>query len=192
MEDIRVLSEQILTRIKQEGQTKLEDYQKDADERITGITQKLLEIEKKEKELITAQMNHEFERQKQTLKNEQRNEILAKKQTLLNSIFDQAISELENWDEASFANFLTGVLNQLDKNKGWTLVPGELSKDIIQSNQVAEVLAQNSFVTVSDQILKNKAGFIMQQGGIDYNFCFDVLINELKKDFSPQLAMLAF
>ena len=54
------------------------------------------------------------------------------------------------------------------------------------------VLKEYSFVAISEEVVKNKAGFILQQDGIDYNFCFDELINELKKEFSPQLATLAF
>lgn len=192
MEEIKVLSEQILTRTKKLGQSKLEEYQKVSDEKIEATRQKLVESEKRQIETIVQKINNDYDRQTQTLKNMQRNQILAKKQTLLNSIFDQAAIELELWDEATFSQFLSGVLKQIDQNKTWSLVPGERSLELIQSDQAKAVLSQYSFVKVSDRIVKNKAGFILEQGGIDYNFCFDVLINELKKDFSPQLAALAF
>lgn len=192
MEEIKVLSEQILTRTKKLGQSKLEEYQKVSDEKIEATRQKLVESEKRQIETIVQKINNDYDRQTQTLKNMQRNQILAKKQTLLNSIFDQAAIELELWDEATFSQFLSGVLKQIDQNKTWSLVPGERSLELIQSDQAKAVFSQYSFVKVSDRIVKNKAGFILEQGGIDYNFCFDVLINELKKDFSPQLAALAF
>lgn len=192
MEEIKVLSEQILTRTKKLGQSKLQEYQTVADEKIEATRQKLVESEKRQKETIVQKINNDYDRQTQTLKNMQRNQRLAKKQTLLNSIFDQAAIELELWDEATFSQFLSGVLKQIDQNKTWSLVPGERSLELIQSDQAKAVLSQYSFVKVSDRIVKNKAGFILEQGGIDYNFCFDVLINELKKDFSPQLAALAF
>lgn len=192
MEEIKVLSEQILTRTKKLGQSKLQEYQTVADEKIEATRQKLVESEKRQKETIVQKINNDYDRQTQTLKNMQRNQILAEKQTLLNSTFDQAAIELEKWDEAKFSQFLSGVLKQIDQNKSWSLVPGERSLELIQSDQAKAVLSQYSFVKVSDRIVKNKAGFILEQGGIDYNFCFDVLINELKKDFSPQLAALAF
>lgn len=192
MEEIKVLSEQILTRTKKLGQSKLQEYQTVADEKIEATRQKLVESEKRQKETIVQKINNDYDRQTQTLKNMQRNQRLAKKQTLLNSIFDQAAIELELWDEATFSQFLSGVLKQIDQNKTWSLVPGERSLELIQSDQAKAVFSQYSFVKVSDRIVKNKAGFILEQGGIDYNFCFDVLINELKKDFSPQLAALAF
>lgn len=192
MEEIKVLSEQILSRTKKLGQSKLEEYQKVSDEKIEATRQKLVESEKRQIETIVQKINNDYDRQTQTLKNMQRNQILAKKQTLLNSIFDQAAIELELWDEATFSQFLSGVLKQIDQNKTWSLVPGERSLELIQSDQAKAVFSQYSFVKVSDRIVKNKAGFILEQGGIDYNFCFDVLINELKKDFSPQLAALAF
>lgn len=192
MEDLQALSKRILARTKEEGQTKLNDYKKITDDKIEDTRQKFVESEKDRKEAIELELNNEYERQKQTLANQQRNRILAKKQTLLNSTFDQAVKEMEKWDQSQFANFLMGVLSQLDQSKKWILVPGEASLDLIQTDQIQSVIKGYLFVTVSDQVVKNKAGFILQQGGIDYNFCFDVLINELKKEFSPQLATLAF
>ncbi|GAA4069827.1 hypothetical protein [Amphibacillus indicireducens] len=192
MEDISVLSVQILSRTKKQGQSKLEAYQKVADDKLEETSKKLEESEKRQKDLIIQQLNNDYERQIQTMKNKQRNQILAKKQELLNTVFDQAVTELENWDETQFSQFLSGVLSKIDPNKEWSIVSGERSVKLMQSNQVKTVLSHYSFVTVSDQTVNNKAGFILEQGGIDYNFCFDVLINELKKDFSPQLATLAF
>ncbi|WP_440895559.1 V-type ATP synthase subunit E [Amphibacillus sp. Q70] len=192
MEDLQTLSKQILARTKEEGQTKLDDYKKVADEKIEETRQKLLESEKSRKESIELELNNDYERQVQTLANQQRNNILAKKQTLLNSIFDQAVKEMEKWDQSQFTNFLTGVLSRLDQSKQWTLVPGQASLNLIQTDQIQASIKEYPFVTVSEEVVKGKAGFILQQGGIDYNFCFDVLINELKKEFSPQLATLAF
>ncbi|NMB18636.1 MAG: hypothetical protein GX984_04185 [Erysipelothrix sp.] len=192
MEDLQVLSEKILARTKQEGQSKLESYQKVAHDKLEETRQKLAENKKQQSDSIVTQLNHDYERQAQTMKNKQRNQILAKKQELLNTVFDQAITELENWDETQFSQFLSGVLSKIDPNKEWSIVSGERSVKLMQSNQVKTVLSHYSFVTVSDQTVNNKAGFILEQGGIDYNFCFDALINELKKDFSPQLATLAF
>ncbi|BAM47460.1 MAG: hypothetical protein GX972_07580 [Amphibacillus sp.] len=192
MEDIKALSKQILAQTKEQGESKLAEYRKIADDKLEETRQKLQQNEEKQKELIVQSVNNDYERQAQTMKNNLRNNILAKKQALLNTIFDKAIEEIQNWDDNQFAEFISGVLKQIDQNKSWSIVPGEHSIDKIKSKPVQEVLAQYSVVTVSDEIVKNKAGFILEQGGIDYNFCFDILINELKKEFSPQLASLAF
>lgn len=192
MEDIKVLSEQILTRAKKQGQMKLDDYQKVAEAKLKETREKIEESEKRQKEQIIQQLNNDYERQTQTMKNKQRNQILAKKQELLNTVFDQAATELEKLNDIQFSQLLSGVLSKIDAKKEWSLVPGELSIELMQSDQIKNILTQYSFVTVSDQTINNKAGFILDQGGINYNFCFDALINELKRDFSPQLATLAF
>lgn len=192
MEDMKVLSKQILERTKQAGQIKLENYQTEANKKIEETRERLVLSEQQQKESIELDLNNEYERQVQTLANQQRNRLLAEKQTLLNDVFEEALVEINNWDQTKYSEFLTGVLSQLDNQKEWTFVPGELSSDLVQTDQVKAVLNNFSFVNVSDQVVKNKAGFILEQGGIDYNFCFDALINELKKEFSPQLATLAF
>src|SRR5690625_3589609 len=192
MEDLQALTKQILARTKAEGEAKIDDYQKVAHDKLEQTRQKLAKAEKTSKEAIELELKNNYERQSQTFANQQRNSILAKKQTLLNSVFDQAVEKLSNWDEEQFSKFLAGVLDQLDQTKEWSLVFGEASVDLLNRDQMKAVLKEYSFVAISEEVVKNKAGFILQQDGIDYNFCFDELINELKKEFSPQLATLAF
>lgn len=192
MEDLHVLSKQILDRKIKEGESKISELQKKAENKIEQTREKLAGIKKSDKESIQAELESDFDRKLQTLKNQQRNRILEEKQVLLSSVFDQAFTELSNWDENQFSTFLTGVLSQVDSNKDWVLVPGELSLHLIQEEKVQKSIETFSFLTVSDEVVNHKAGFILQQGGIDYNFCFDALVNELKKEFTPQLATLAF
>ncbi|WP_017472110.1 V-type ATP synthase subunit E [Amphibacillus jilinensis] len=192
MKDLQALSTQILAKTKQEGQAKLDEYEKVANDKMEEQRQKLVESQKNREASIVRQMKNDYEREAQTLANTQRNTVLAKKQSLLNSVFTEATNKMAQWDGEQFSVFLNGVLSQLDASSQWTLVPGEKSTDLFKTNQVQSVVNDYSFVTVSNDVVKQKAGFIVQQGGIDYNFCFDVLVAELKKEFSPQLATLAF
>ncbi|WP_067836234.1 V-type ATP synthase subunit E [Amphibacillus sediminis] len=192
MKELQALSTQILEKTKEKGQKKIDEYEKVANDKLEEQRQKLVESQKNREEAISRQMKNDYEREAQTLANKQRNTVLAKKQALLNSVFKEAASKMADWDADRFAAFLNGVLAKLDSNSEWLVVPGARTANHFKAEQVLTVLNQYSFVKVSDDVVKSKAGFIVQQGGIDYNFCFDVLVNELKKEFSPQLATLAF
>lgn len=192
MNDLQALSKQILAKTKAEGQNKIEEYEKVANDKIEEQRQKLVESQKNREATIARQLKNDFDREAQTLANKQRNAVLSKKQELLNSVFNEAIKKMNTWDEEHFADFLDGVLGKLDEEQKWVIVPGEKSVALFDTRKVSKIIKAYKFVERSTEVVNNKGGFIVQQGGIDYNFCFDELIAELKKEFSPQLATLAF
>ncbi|PXW91829.1 V/A-type H+-transporting ATPase subunit E [Streptohalobacillus salinus] len=192
MKDLQALSTQILAKTKTEGQNRLDEYEKVANDKIEEQRQKLVESQKNREEQIERQMTNDYEREAQTLANQKRNAVLSTKQSLLNNVFNQAANKMANWDGERLSIFLASVLKDLDKTIDWMIVPGERSKDVFKSDEVTAVIDQYTNVTLANETVKQKAGFLLQHGGIDYNFCFDVLVQELKKEFSPQLAALAF
>lgn len=192
MKDLQALSAQILAKTKEEGQKKIERYEEVANDRVKEQRQKLVESQKNRQEQIENQMKNDYEREAQTLANNKRNAVLGKKQALLHDVFNKAAEKMANWDTNTFATFLSGVLSQLDQDKQWQIVPGSRSLAVFQSEEVKAVLNDYPTISVADGEVKGKGGFIVQEDGIDYNFCFDVLVQEMKKEFSPQLATLAF
>ncbi len=193
MKDLQALSGQILAKTKEEGQKKIEQYEEVANDRVEEQRQKLVESQKNRQEQIENQMKNDYEREAQTLANNKRNAVLGKKQALLHDVFTKAAEKMADWDNKTHADFLSGVLSQLDQDKQWQIVPGSRSVAVFQSDEVKAILNDYPKISVAkDDVVQGKAGFIVQEGGIDYNFCFDVLVQEMKKEFSPQLATLAF
>ncbi|GEM04980.1 V-type ATPase subunit E [Halolactibacillus miurensis] len=192
MKDLQALSAQILAKTKEEGQKKIEQYEEVANDRVEEQRQKLVESQKNRQEQIETQMKNDYDREAQTLANNKRNAVLGKKQALLHDVFNKAAEKMANWDNVTFATFLSGVLSQLEQDKQWQIVPGSRSVAVFQSEEVKAILNDYPKISVADEEVKGKGGFIVQEDGIDYNFCFDVLVQEMKKEFSPQLATLAF
>lgn len=192
MKDLQALSAQILAKTKEEGQKKIEQYEKVANDKVEEQRQKLVESQKNRQEQIKNQMKNDYEREAQTLANNKRNAVLGKKQALLKDVFEKAAEKMIHWDNQTFASFLSGVLSQLDQDKQWQIVPGSRSETVFQSEEVKAIVNNYRHVSMANDLVKGKGGFLVQEGGIDYNFCFDVLVQEMKKEFSPQLATLAF
>lgn len=192
MKDLQSLSEQILAKTKTKGQSKLEDAEKISVAKIEESRLTLVEQQKVRKAAILKKMANDFDREQQTLKNNERNAVLKEKQIILKSVFQQALEKMNGWDEAHFAQFLNGVLAKADDSKAHSIVPGAKSLAHFKGKAVQQLLAKYPAVKISEESVPNKAGFILQEGGVDYNYCFDELIEDIKQDFAAELAALAF
>ncbi|CZQ84833.1 V-type ATP synthase subunit E [Trichococcus collinsii] len=192
MKDLQSLSEQILNKTKAKGQSKLEDAEKISVAKIEESRLTLVEQQKARKAAILKKIANDFDREQQTLKNKERNAVLKEKQVILKSVFQQALEKMNTWDETHFAQFLNGVLSQADDSKAYNIVPGAKSIAHFKGKELQQLLVKYPAVKISEESIPNKAGFILQESGVDYNYCFDDLIEDVKNDFAAELATLAF
>ncbi|MFY9901237.1 MAG: hypothetical protein WAK52_01420 [Trichococcus sp.] len=192
MKDLQSLSEQILNKTKAKGQSKLEDAEKISVAKIEESRLTLVEQQKARKAAILKKVANDFDREQQTLKNKERNAVLKEKQVILKSVFQQALEKMNTWDETHFAQFLNGVLSQADDSKPYSIVPGAKSIAHFKGKELQQLLVKYPAVKISEETIPNKAGFILQESGVDYNYCFDDLIEDVKNDFAAELATLAF
>lgn len=187
MKELEGLSSQILNRTKENGQEKLVAKETELNAKIEANRIRLVEFQKNQKELIHSRNEMEYERQKQSLRNEKRNTLLGEKQAILANIYEGAIEKMSNWDTETFQQFAGNILKRFS-NKAVTFVTGEKSAEHITS----AFKAANPSVTFSDDFMPGKAGFIVSVDGVDYNYFFDQVVEEIQKDFTPKLASLAF
>ncbi|HEX5351417.1 MAG TPA: hypothetical protein VFW58_07300 [Trichococcus sp.] len=192
MKDLQSLSEQILNKTKAKGQSKLEDAEKISVAKIEESRLTLVEQQKARKAAILKKIANDFDSEQQTLKNKERNAVLKEKQVILKSVFQQALEKMNTWDETHFAQFLNGVLSQADDSKAYNIVPGAKSIAHFKGKELQQLLVKYPAVKISEESIPNKAGFILQESGVDYNYCFDDLIEDVKNDFAAELATLAF
>lgn len=192
MKDLQSLSEQILNKTKAKGQSKLEDAEKISVAKIEESRLTLVEQQKARKAAILKKVANDFDRERQTLKNKERNAVLKEKQVILKSVFQQALEKMNTWDETHFAQFLNGVLSQADDSKAYSIVPGAKSVAHFKGKELQQLLVKYPAVKISEETIPNKAGFVLQESGVDYNYCFDDLIEDVKNDFAAELATLAF
>lgn len=192
MKDLQSLSEQILNKTKAKGQSKLEDSEKISAVKIEESRLVLVEQQKARKAAILKKIANDFDREQQTLKNKERNAVLKEKQVILKSVYQQALEQMNGWDEIHFAQFLSGVLSQADESKAYIIVPGAKSLAHFKGKALQQLLAKYPAVKISEESIPNKAGFILQESGVDYNYCFEELIEDVKNDYAAELATLAF
>lgn len=191
MKELEALSNQILKRIKEEGQEKvLEQEQKIAD-KLEENRLRMMGYQKAQEQTILQKSQNELERFKQSLANEKRNLILGQKQEFLTDVYQEAIAKMKQWDTPTFQKIVGNILHQFT-DKEIRLVPGEQSLHHFSAAFVTELQRQHPGLTIASEAVPHKAGFIVEIGGVDYNYFFDAIVEEIKNDFSPKLASLAF
>lgn len=191
MKELEALSNQILQRIREEGQQKVRIKEQQLAERLEENRIQMVEYQKARKQAIRKKLDNQFERQKQSLANEKRNRILAQKQQYLSSVYQEAVAKMSEWDTPAFQQFTKGVLEQFS-GKEVRLVPGEESQQHFSAAFVTELQRKHPGLSLASDAVPRKAGFIVEVGGVDYNFFFDDIVEEVKKEYSPKLASLAF
>lgn len=191
MKELEALSSQILKRVKEEGQQKVVEKEQELSLKLEESRMRFVEHQRVQTELMESRSKEAFERQSQSLANAKRNKLLAEKQRILSKVYQSAVEKMTEWDEATFQSFVQSVLKQFDASD-LNIVPGKKTAHYFTPSFVSSLEETNSALTVASETIPNKAGFIVEVGGIDYNFFFDQIVAEIKKDFSPKLASLAF
>lgn len=187
MKDLETLSKKILNRTKEEGQQKLAAKEMELNNKLEENRLHTVELQKNKQASILAKSQAELERQIQSLRNKKRNTLLGEKQAIMTRIYEGAVKKMEDWDIQTFQEFAGNVLKQFE-GQAIKITVGEKTSAYFTT----AFLKEYPTVVISDENIPGKAGFIVEAGGIDYNYFFDQMVAEIKKDFTPKLASLAF
>lgn len=187
MKELEMLAKQILDRTKEEGQKKIAAKELELNIKLEDNRLRFVEYQKNKKAAIQASSQSDFERQSQSLRNQKRNVLLGEKQAIMTRIYEGAVAKMTEWDTTAFQEFTKKVFNHFE-NQSITVIAGEKSAQ----HFTQAFLSQYPGVTFSSETVPGKAGFIVEVGGIDYNYFFDQMVAEIRKDFTPKLASLAF
>ncbi|MBZ6527389.1 hypothetical protein HYQ40_06325 [Aerococcaceae bacterium DSM 111021] len=101
----------------------------------------------------------------------QRDQILDSKQVIINDYIAQVKKSFQQLDAKTTTQFIEGILNDYTNPEQYEIVLGEKTHDLL--NNSLQVKAQ-----VSNETVAGKAGFLLRQGSIEYNYLFDNLVEE--------------
>ncbi|MBV7389541.1 hypothetical protein [Enterococcus alishanensis] len=185
--------EKIIDQLNEEAQLKQTEFQVTEKMRIEQEFQaSLQEIELEQKKRYENQLDQLEEKNKQ-LKNRQ--QVAAKqanlnlKQQLLDEMFIAAQEAMNDWSIEEHQNFANGALKKLAVSGSLKFISGGITKDVYTEEWLAIQNAQLKYqLTLSDEVIPNQAGFILDQAGIQYNFLYQTLIEEQKETLSFELA----
>jgi V/A-type H+-transporting ATPase subunit E len=123
-----------------------------------------------------------------------RNKVLTAKQAVLDELFQEALSRLNQMEAGDFQAFVTKGLQEAQFTGEVELVLGEKSAHLLTEDALKEIqqAVPTCQLSLAQQVLPRKGGFLLRQGDIELNFTFDALLDASKEALSLTLLQLIF
>ena len=192
MSDLKLITERMIEKKKAEVQQTIRQAEIEAKEKVAVAENELALEEVEEKKAIDRRLASDFEKNKDSLENYKRNQLLGEKQVALKEVFKEALFAMEQWNETEFQSFLLAVLRQFKEIKNLELALGEKSVEKVSESWIEKVAQEGISVTLTAETINKKAGFILKNKGIEYNYLFEDLIAELKNQLVPSVSKKLF
>ena len=145
----------------------------------------------KEKQIELLEKKYRQLRNRQQV--EVRQENLNAKQEFLRRLFADAVTEMENWDESEQIQFIKNVLYSLPLTGKVAFIAGEKSAAYLSQTLLDEWNNELPFMMVlSDETVADQAGFLINDQGVQYNFLFSSLVQDIQGTMSFEIANQLF
>ncbi|WP_430601804.1 V/A-type H+/Na+-transporting ATPase subunit E [Enterococcus sp. DIV0724b] len=192
MDAIEKLVEQIL----EKGQAEVSEQKKVEIKRINQEYQEQEEalflqeskLIEKNQELINKAFKQKQNRQQLDIKQA----TLNQKQGYLEQLFLESIERMNHWSEKEFQAFAEQIIIQLPVEGEAYLKLGEFSEGKLSEQWLVEHTNSKLTLLLDKEVMSNDGGFIISKEGIEYNFLFSSLVQEIKKMESFKIAELLF
>lgn len=188
MADLKLLTERVVEKEKTALRQKVEQTQVEAEDEIQASQAAESANRQQLKDDVKAKVEREYAIKKNTLEIQKRNQILSAKQNVLSKVIVDAKEKMDTLDSTTFQDFVVDVLKQFKDEKEVTLTFGEKSAHLADSNWIKENGPGELAVHVSSETITGKSGFVVEKDGIDYNFIFDTLVDEVKSDILSEIS----
>lgn len=145
----------------------------------------------KEKQIELLEKKYRQLRNRQQV--EVRQENLNAKQEFLRRLFADAVTEMENWDESEQIQFIKNSLYSLPLTGKVAFIAGEKSAAYLSQTLLDEWNNELPFMMVlSDETVADQAGFLINDQGVQYNFLFSSLVQDIQGTMSFEIANQLF
>ncbi|MBJ0961303.1 ATPase V [Enterococcus faecium] len=145
----------------------------------------------KEKQIELLEKKYRQLRNRQQV--EVRQENLNAKQEFLRRLFADAVTEMVNWDESEQIQFIKNALYSLPLTGKVAFIAGEKSAAYLSQTLLDEWNNELPFMMVlSDETVADQAGFLINDQGVQYNFLFSSLVQDIQGTMSFEIANQLF
>lgn len=190
MAKINELVEQVVRKETQAYQEKVEAKRAETKQALTDKQQALQADLVAEKSKVDEQLNTRYQITHQSQKIAHRDQLLREKQTLLNKVFSLAEDQLNNLSAEDFKAFVTDVLTQFKGQGDFMVKLGEHSQGLLDQGWLDSVAIEGINVQLSEELVPQNGGFILEKSGIQYNFLSDTLIQDAKQRLTVEISKL--
>lgn len=162
-------------------------------EKFEQKNQQLLQEKKRLQEKQAAAIDDKYKQLHDRQQVAIRQETLAVKQEFLTRLFEEAAAQMAAWDQKKLQEFALSALYSLPINGEAKLLVGSLSASALNASWLAEIAASLPYkLVLAERTLPQKAGFICDDQGIQYNFIFENLVQDIQTTCGYEFAQRLF
>ncbi|MGX7262383.1 hypothetical protein [Enterococcus crotali] len=188
--------EKIVEQILKKGQTEVSEMKEAEMKRIDREYQEqeeaLILQESKIIEKNEEQVNKSFKQKQNRQQLEIKQATLNQKQGYLEQLFTEAVGRMNQWSESEFQLFAQQIIVQLPIEGEVVLQLGAFSKGKLSEQWLLAHSTDRLTLRLEKEVIPAVGGFIIAKEGIEYNFLFSTLVQEIKKMESFKIAELLF
>lgn len=192
MADLKLLTERVVEKEKTTLRQSVEEKKKNSEDEIQAASARAEQEKQEQKAVIDEELQQEYTIRKNTLDVQKRNDVLAHKQQILSKILADTKEQLKQVDQETFRTFLSDVLKQFEGQGEVGLVLGEQTQGLVDQDWLSQQNFSDLRITLNDETEQNEAGVIVQKDGIDYNFLFDELVDDMRTNLLPEISKELF
>ena len=143
-----------------------------------------------EKEKIDSQIKERYQISRQSQNIAHRDQLLTEKQSLLQEVFATAQTALDQISTEELQAFFLDVVQQFKHQGQLMILLGEVSQEKITQAWLDTLNIEGVQLQLSPNIITQEGGFIIERGGIQYNFLNETLIQDAKTKMTVEIARL--
>lgn len=182
MGNIETLQNKLLEKVQATGEAQVQALQEKLNRALEDYQSSLAKQLEHEKESMVRKEEQTFDIRKQSLTNELRNTQLTHKQGLLEQIIQEVPSYMNQKVGQEMNQLIRSAIQQLNSQQAMDLTIGGQSRAFLTDQELQDLQQEFSQLTIHEGS-QQQSGFNLSQAGMNLNFFFEDVINELK----PQL-----
>jgi len=148
--------------------------------------QKMTKIETdKEARYQRAVIKETYEKKIQRIELEKNQSIMLEKQAYLKKVIDKMAVKLKTLSKEESQSFMSSIFISNDLSGQIDVLIGELSQETITQEWLDQLANQNEMpvtYVLSSEVISNDGGFILSQDGIEYNYLYSSILDEISEE----------
>lgn len=182
MGKIETLQNHILEKVQATGEAQVQELQSQLDEELVEFKDQIAKKLQQGKDSYIKQQEDRIAIRKQSLANEMRNAQLSHKQGLLEQIIEAVPAVMSDHLQGDLVGLIKHVFEKAQLEAA-ELTLGQKTAEKFDQSMKDHLQATCPQVRLVEETIPQKSGFVLKQAGVNLNYLFEDVVNELK----PQL-----
>lgn len=194
-----IAMEQLTNYILESGRRENKEYfqvEKRLLENKSELTLASLETEKQQRlKKMRESVEQEFQQKMQREELLKNQALVLKKQDYLDQVINEVTNAMKNWPKDHFIKMITPIFISNDLHGHIDVILASFSREFIDQELLDNFSQQHESTIsyqLSDTIISNDGGFILSQDGIEYNYLYSSIQDQLSEEMEVEIVKFLF